>query len=408
MAGTSDEQPGNDEQPRSEEQPRADEAAGQAPSSMGASRSVGKGAVADAEVEAARISTAEHPLGPPGPPLNRRSPFLVGFGAAAGVAVMAGLVEILLTAREMLLLIGVSLFIALGLEPVVSWFARRRVPRPLAVLIVLVAFFAVVAGFLAAAVPPLVGQASQFAQHVPAYLESVQNPHSLVGRLNTRFGLAQHAQQLFSTHGSSVSQGLLGAGRAVLSGLSSTLVGLVLVIYFLATMPMIRRALYRLVPASRRPRAVLLGDETITKIGGYVLGMAILAAIAGIASFLWLVLLGVPYPLLLAALVALLDIVPVVGSVTAGVIASLVALTVSVPVGLATVGYFVVYRLAEDYLLLPQIIGRTVQVPAVATVLAVLLGGTLLGVLGAVVAIPLAAVILLLLRETLVPRLDNR
>ena len=383
------------------------EAAQQAPPGMGASRSPGQGPVAEAEVEAARVSTEEEPLGPPGPRLNRRSPFLIGLSAAAGVAVAAGVVELVLTARQMLLLIGVALFIALGLEPLVSWLVRRRVPRSLAVLGVLVAFLAIVAGFITAAAPPLVEQASRFAAQVPTYLQAAQSPESPVGQLNARFGLSQQAQALFSGNSATFAQGALGVGGTILSGLSSTLVAAVLVIYFLATMPMIRSAFYRLAPASRRPRTVLLGDEIIVKIGGYVLGMAILALIAGVASFLWLSLLGVPYPLLLAVLVALLDIVPVVGSVTAGVVASLAALTVSGPVALATVGFFVVYRVLEDYLLLPQIIGRTIKVPAVATVVAVILGGAVLGVLGAVIAIPLAGVILLLVREIVLPRLDR-
>lgn len=396
MAAASRQQQSGDEDPQK---------AAQAPSSMGASRPGGEGTVAD--TKAAEISTPAQPLGPPGPPLNRRSPFLIGFGAAAGVAVTVGLVELILTARDMLLLIGVALFVAVGLEPIVSWLVRRRVPRPLGVLGVLVAFLGIMAGFVAAAMPPLARQASRFAQQVPAYLQTVQNPQSVVGQLNSRFALTQHAQQLFSTHGSTLTQGVLGAGQAAFSAVSSTLVAVVLVIYFLASMPTIRQALCRLAPASRRPRAVLLGDAIVTKIGGYVLGMTILAVVAGAASFLWLLLLGVPYPLLLAVLVALLDIVPVVGSVTAGAIASLVALTVSGPVALATVGFFVLYRFVEDYLLLPHIIGRTIRVPAVATVVAVLLGGAVLGVLGAVIAIPLAAVLLLLLRETLIPRLDN-
>lgn len=398
MAEESSEQPSPGGEP---------EAAAQAPPSMGVSRSSSRGPVAEAEVEAAKLSTTEQPLGPPGPRLNRRSPFLIGMSAAAGVAVTVGIVELVLTAGEMLLLVGLAFFLALGLEPVVSWLVRRRVPRSLAVLGVLVAFLAIVAGFLTAAVPQLVSQAFRFAQQVPAYLQSVQDPQSALGQLNTRFGLAQRVQQLLATHSDTLSQGLLGAGQAVVSALSSALVVVVLVVYFLATMPAIRRSLYRLAPASRRARTVLLGDEVIVKIGGYVLGMAILACVAGTASFLWLIAFGVPYSLLLAVLVALLDIVPVVGSVTAGVIASLVALTVSLPVGLATVGYFVIYRVAEDYLLMPQIIGRTVQVPAVATVIAILLGGALLGVLGAVIAIPLAGVLLLLHRELLTPRLDQ-
>lgn len=387
-----------------DEEPRPSE---QAPPAMGADRAPGSGPVSEAERAAADISTAEQPLGPPGPPFHRRSPFLIGLTATAGAAVTVGLVMLLVTAREMLLLAGLGFFLAAGLEPVVSWLVRRRVPRSAAVAMVLVAMSAIVAGFLAAAIPPLTSQATRFAQQVPEALRAAQDPQSVIGGLNARYGLADHAQQLLSGQSSGLAQGLLGAGQVAFSALSSTLVVLVLLIYFLVTMPRIRALLYRLAPAARRPRTVLLGDEIFVKVGGYVLGMAVLSLVAGTTALVWLLVVGVPYPLLLAVLVALLDIVPVAGSVTAGVITSLVALTVSGPVALATAGFFVVYRFVEDYVLLPQIIGRTIQVPAVLTVLAVLLGGSLLGILGAVIAIPVAGVLVLLVREMVLPRLDR-
>lgn len=383
----------NDEEPR--ERP------------VGASRAEHSGPVADAEAEARRLSTGEHPLGPAGPPINRRSPFFVGFAGAAGVAVTYGLVQLFLIGGQMLMLIGLSLFIALGLEPVVSWLVRRRVPRAGAVALVLLVGLGIVAGFLAVAIPPLVEQAGRFAREVPAYLHRAQDPHTELGQLNLRFDLAGHAQQLLGGSGGSMAHGVIGAGQAALSALSGLVVVVVLVVYFLVTMPQIRRTVYRCAPASRRARVVLLGDEVVVKIGGYVLGNAIISVIAGVLSFLWLWLTGVPYPLLLAVQVALLDVVPVAGSVVAGVIATLAALSASAPVALATAGFFVAYRLLEDYVLQPKIIGRTVHVPAVTTVLAVLLGGAWLGIVGAVVAIPVAGVIVLLLREITFPHLDR-
>jgi predicted PurR-regulated permease PerM len=115
----------------------------------------------------------------------------------------------------------------------------------------------------------------------------------------------------------------------------------------------------------------------------------------------------VPYALLLSIMVAVLDLIPAVGSITAGIIVSLVALTLSLPVCLATVGFFIVYRLVEDYLLIPKIIGGVLKVPALITVVAVIVGGALLGVVGAVIAIPVAAALQLLAREILFPRLDS-
>ncbi|MGW1678287.1 AI-2E family transporter [Saccharopolyspora sp. NPDC002376] len=360
--------------------------------------------MADAAM-AARPSSSEQPTQPG--PLARRSPFVTGMTAAAGVAVTYGVVELIIAARQVLILVGLAFFVAMSLEPTVAWLVRHRFPRWTAVSGVLVIALGVVAGFLAAAIPPLITQARQFAVQVPGYLQSLQDPHSTLGRLSAQFEVQQRVQQLLSGQGATLAQGLLGAGQLLLDLISGAVVVAVLVVYFLAAMPSIRRALYRLVPADRRPRAILIGNQIFDQTGAYLLGNLITSLIAGTAAFVWLVIFGVPFPLLLAVLVALLDLVPVVGTITAGVIVSAVSLTVSVPVLLATVGFLIVYRVIEDYLLVPKIIGRTVQVPAATTVIAVLLGATLLGVIGALIAIPVAAVIRLLLREFVLPRLDH-
>jgi predicted PurR-regulated permease PerM len=138
-----------------------------------------------------------------------------------------------------------------------------------------------------------------------------------------------------------------------------------------------------------------------------VLGNLVTSAIAGLGTLIWLLAFHVPYPFVLALTVALLDLVPIVGSIVAGALVALVALTVSAPVALSTMVFFIAYKLVEDYVLVPRIIGRAVDVPATATVLAVLIGGAALGILGALVAIPAAAAIDILLRETVYPRLDQ-
>jgi predicted PurR-regulated permease PerM len=196
-------------------------------------------------------------------------------------------------------------------------------------------------------------------------------------------------------------------GQVLFSALGSFLILTVLTVYFVTDLPRIRAGAYRLIPASRRPRAIVLGDEIFAKVGGYVLGNLAISFIAGMLKYAFLLIFGVPYALLLEITVAVLDLVPVVGSTAAGVIVCLVALTVSWPVCLATIGFFLVYRGVEDYLLVPKIIGGVVKVPALVTVVAVLLGGALLGIVGALVAIPVAAAVLLLAREVLFPRLDR-
>jgi predicted PurR-regulated permease PerM len=361
-----------------------------------------EGPVAQAEAEAAQISSPDQPLGSAGKRFDRKSPFLIGMAAAAGVAVTYGLVLVIVGLRDTLIIVGLALFVAIGLEPLVSWLVGRRFPRWLAVATVFVAAFGAIAGFLTAAIPVIVEQATQLVATAPEYLRQAQDHSSWIGRLNDRLHLQQAIESSLSG-----GSGLLSAGVAVFGALANLLVLIVLTIYFVVDLPRIRATLYRLVPHSRRPRAILIGDEISSKVGGYVLGNLLISVIAGVLTLVWLLVFNVPYAVLLAITVAVLDLIPVVGSIIGGVLVSLVALTVSVPVCLATAGFVVLYRFVEDYLLVPKIIGSAVKVPALVTVVAVLLGGALLGVVGALVAIPIAAAGLLLAEEVLYPRLDR-
>lgn len=356
---------------------------------------------------AASIAEETGGLGRLGRPVNRRSPFFVGMAAAAGVAVTYGLVELLIRARSVLILIGLALFVAAGLDPAVNWLTRRRLPRWCAVIVILLIVTAVVAGFVAAATPPLTAQVTALIHELPHYVTTLKDHNSGLGQLNSRFHIEQRISTLLSSRGTALVGGVLGAGALVLSAASSVLVVVVLVIYFLAAMPQIKMLLYRLAPQSRRSRVILIGDEIFVKVGGYMLGNFLTSLIAGVGTWAWLQIFNVPYPLLLGLLVALLDLIPVIGSTAGGAIVSLVALTVSLPVAIATLAFYIAYRLAEDYLIVPRIMGRTVEVPAVVTVVAVLLGGALMGLIGALVAIPAAAALRLLLNEVTFRRLDR-
>ena len=347
------------------------------------------------------------PADRPRHPVSRRSPFYVGLVGAIGVATAYGLVQVLVAARQVLVLVGLALFLAIGLDPAVRWLCRWM-PRWTAVTIVVVATVGIVVGFLAAAIPPLVNQASAFAGQLPHYLNQLQDHSSTIGRLNDRYHLQQRLATAVSGNGEGIFGDLIGAGRLVLGATAQTLTVLVLTVYFLADFPRIRQLIYRLVPRSRRPRAVMLGDEMFAKVGGFVLGNLLTSGIAGIGTFVWLMVWHIPYPLLLSLLVALLDLIPVVGSTLAGAIVTLVALTVSLPVAVATLVFYVLYRLAEDYLIVPRVIGRVIEVPATVTLVAVLIGGAILGIVGALVAIPVAAAVRLLLIESVFPRLDRR
>jgi predicted PurR-regulated permease PerM len=179
-------------------------------------------------------------------------------------------------------------------------------------------------------------------------------------------------------------------------------------VYLLADLPRVKRGIYRLAPKSRRARMVLLTDEILVRIGGYVLGNLLTSFIAGLGTWVWCLAFGIQYALLLGFMVALLDLIPVVGSTIGGIIVALIALTHSLPIAIATGVFYLLYRFLEDYLLTPKIMARTVQVPGLVTVIATLIGGTLFGIIGALIAIPVAAALKLLLEETTLRHLETR
>jgi predicted PurR-regulated permease PerM len=363
--------------------------------------------VAEAEAEAETLSDDRQVLGTPGPPINRRSPLMIGFLAALGVGIAYELGQFLLKASGVLVLIGLALFLAIGLEPAVALLMRTRMRRWLAVLIVALAVVGVIVGFLAAAIPPIVAQVEAFIHQLPTYVRQIHDNSTALGQLDAKYHIEQRVTDAVGSSHGALTSGLLGAGQLVLSATASTLTVLVLTVYLLADLPRIRRLAYRLTPTSRRTRVILIGDEINAKVGRYVLGNLITSVIAGVGTFVWLLAFGVPYPIVLALMVALFDLIPVVGSTVAGVIVSLVALTVSLPIAIATAAFYVAYRLLEDYLIVPKVMGRAVEVPATVTIVAVLVGGTTFGLVGALVAIPAAAAIDIVLRETVYPRLDR-
>jgi predicted PurR-regulated permease PerM len=330
----------------------------------------------------------------------------VGLTASAGVAVTYGAVLVLKSMSSVLVLIGVAMFFALGLETAVSRLVNHRVPRWAAVTIVVTVVFVIIAGTLAATVPPLVQEARQLVDQLPHYLQHAQDRSSVMGRIDERVHLQQRITDIINGSGRFTFAGIVRTGSQVFGVVSHVGIVGMLTVYFLADMRRIRAAFYRLMPKSRRPRAILIGDEVVAKFGSYLFGNVLTSVIAGLATFVWCALLHVPYAILLGVVVAVLDLFPY-GSSVGGFIVAAVALSVSIPVAIATVAFYMGFRLGEDYLLTPRIIGQAVRVPAGVTVVAVLLGAAWLGVVGALVAVPLAAALQLLAQELLYPVLDE-
>lgn len=361
--------------------------------------------------EAQRLAaraTAERPFGLPGRPMDASSPLRAGFLFTVGGLLAYGLARAVSTVEHELLLVLLAAFVAIGLDPVAGFLVRRGMRRGWAVALIALVVLGAVGGFVAAAAPPLGREATQLVDQAPHYVHELKDKHSTLGKLNLRFHLVDRAQQQVSSGSGGAAGGLLQVGSTVLSATFETVIVLVLVIYFLADFAAIKAALYRLLPRHRRPRAGLLGDEVVARVGGYVLGNVFTSLVAIVGNYVVLLLLGVPYALVLSVLVGILDLVPLVGSTVGGAIVALVALaTVSGTAAIITIVYHIVYRLFEDYLLNPRVLRRTVDVKPVVTVLAVLIGGALLGIIGALIAVPTAAAIQLYVTEVVYPSRDE-
>jgi len=356
---------------------------------------------------AAQVSD-EQPFGVPAQPSSRRSPLRHGFTWTIGalLALTVGLAA--RTVEHQLLLIVLAAFIAIGLDPAVAFLVGKGLRRAVAVTVIALLALAGVAGFVAAAAPPLAKQASQLASQAPTYLQQLNDHSTVLGRLNNQFHLVDKLKAQASGGASLAAGGVLHAGTVLISATFETVIVLVLVIYFLADLAKIKHACYRLFPRHRRPRVGLLGDAILARVGGYVLGNVLTSIVAIIGNYIVLLALHVPYALALSILVGVLDLIPLVGSTIGGVIVALVALAaVSTTAALITVAYHVLYRVFEDYLLNPRVLRKTVDVSPLVTVIAVLLGGALLGVTGALIAVPAAAALQLLLTEVLYPQRDT-
>lgn len=355
--------------------------------------------------EVAALADEEHPLGMPGARVAPRSPMRVGFLAALGVLVAIAAAALVVKAAGVLILIAIAALVAVGLEPLIGWLMHRGLGRPMAVSIVIAALVLGAGFFVVELVRPLSEEAGQARAQIPVIVHQLQDKNSLLGSLNDRYQLQDKATNLFS--GATLG-GVLHAGGILLSVAADLLIVFVLLIYFLVDFPVLKRTFYRMVPRSRRPRVGLITDEILDRVGGYFLGNVLTSAIAIVANYVLLRVLGIPYALVLSILVGLLDLVPMVGSIFGGLIVALIALAaVSLAAALITVGFHIAYRLLEDYLLSPRIIKRTVNVRPVVTILAVLIGGALLGIVGALMAVPVAAAVQLILTEVVLPRQDD-
>ncbi|WP_182380315.1 AI-2E family transporter [Nocardioides sp. WS12] len=357
---------------------------------------------------AAPVEAATPPYGQPGKPFDRRSPFYYGFVGALGALIAYWLFQAILGIGSVLMLVVVSFFLAAGLNPSVEFLERRGLRRSFAVTLVIVIALAMVGLFLVAIVPVITDQITAITNSAPGWLDELKK-NDRIQDLNREYDVIDKIQSKIEDGDflSSLFGGVLGVGLKIISALFNLFIILVLTLYFLASLRTTTGALYKLAPASRRDRVAKLGDKVIHNIGGYVSGAFVVALSAGISSLLFLSFTEIrEYAVALAFVVAVLDVIPMIGATIGAVLVCAIAFATDLKTGIACVIFYVIYQQVENYVIYPRVMSKSVDLPGAVIVIAALVGAGLLGVVGALLAIPVAAAILLIIREVVVKRQD--
>ena len=344
-------------------------------------------------------------MDPSTPPDRLRPGLVFRYGALFSLGAAATIVGLysLYTVRAVLVRILVALFIAVSLDPAVRQLAKRGVRRGLAVTLIFALALLLVSAFLISVIPPLVSQFGNLVDDLPGYLTRLQSRSSQFRELNDRYNLSDQLQGMVGTLPSRLGSGVLGFTSRVFGAVFNGLTVLVFTVYFMADMPRIRSGLVRLFPVSRRPQARQVVDLVVDKVGGYMIGNIIISLIAGVVSFIAFTILGVRFAVPLAFVVAICDLIPMIGATLGAMIGVTVALFSSGvwPTTVLVAAFFIAYQQLENYLIAPRVLKTTVELGAAAVLIAGLIGATVLGLVGALMAIPVAAAVNVLLNERL-------
>ncbi|MDH6237471.1 AI-2E family transporter [Cryobacterium sp. CG_9.6] len=339
--------------------------------------------------------------------------FRFGLVGTLGVGLGLLIITSVITLQTIFTYIGAALFLSLGLDPAVSWLEKKRFPRWAAILTVMVGVVGVITAVVFAIVPIIVDQVAKLSKIIPDLVSAV-NSSSFIDDVQKNYPtldvpvIVTSITDFLSSNLREITNTIVQSGLALVSGLFGGLIILILTLYFTASLNSIKRAMYQLVPASKRDRFTDLGEQISQSVGKYVVGQAGLAACNGVLSFIFLSIIGAPFPALLAFIAFLFSLVPLVGTLTGSII---IVATCLIPgigssplTALVAAIYYLVYMQVEAYVLSPNIMNRAVSVPGAVVVIAALAGGNLLGILGALIAIPVAAAAILIVKQVVVPR----
>lgn len=340
-------------------------------------------------------------------------PIKTGFMLTVGVGLALGLYLIVSSNVQLLVWILAALFITLGLDPIVTKIQSWGAPRGVGVLAAVALLIGIITIFISALVPVILEQTTEFVQMLPTVVNDIIESEAFQV-VDEEFDVASVATTEVNNFVSDTSNitsllgGILGVGGAIFNIGFSVLIVVVLTLYFLATLPSIKKWLYRLAPRSRRERIEYLSEKISGSVGHYVVGQTVVATLNGLVAYIAANFAELEYAALLAIFAAFMAFIPLVGAVTGGIVISLLALLVGWQAALIFAAIYFIYLQIEAYLISPKIMQRAVAIPGALAVIGVIAGGSLLGVLGALMAIPTVAGILVLVREVYVPYQDSR
>ncbi len=329
------------------------------------------------------------------PWVERWPPVSYWMKVAVGLLVVFVIARSVAAISNVILLIVASLVLAIGMQPAISWLERRGTRRGWAVAFIFLAAVVIVGGFLAVVIPIVIKQLAGLVAAAPGYLTRAQHGNGVLAQLDDQFNLMGKLKDLSGQLPTTA----FAIAKSFTTLVFNTITVFILTAYFASALPQIRRGVARLLTREHREGFIVIMEEATARIGGYVMGNLVVSLIAGGVAVVGLFLIGVPYAVVLGVWVAIADLIPVVGAYLGAIPALVVAAFIGLPQLLGTLVLFVVYQQLENYVIAPRVMKRAVDMSPAAVIVALLVGGSLAGFVGALLSLPIAAILKIIARE---------
>lgn len=343
-----------------------------------------------------------------------RPPFRWGYVVTLGAlaAIVTGLVVYDL--RGIVFSVFFAAFATVGLDPLVRFFQRRGMSRTWAIVTVILLVIAVLVGIVWVILPLVIHQISVLATSIPNEIDMMRQQgwfdpanaasNGIIGTFVTWISKELSDPKFLAAVGS----GVVGLGFTIANAIASGFFVAILTIYFIGAYDATKRAAYRLVSASRRESFTKYTEQILRNVGKYLSGMVILAFINAVYSLILLLIVGVPGAFLIAILAFFITLIPLIGTILTTAAMTVLALIHSPTAGLIVLIFMLIYMQVEAYILTPKVMSKAVKIPGSVVLISALAGGTLFGLAGALMAIPISAGVILIVTEVVMPRKDKR